>query len=60
MSISELEELAGITEEDKEICPYSGSEGCDDCKLGFDVDGCEELYEIWLIGITTNGVISCL
>ena len=49
LSISEMESILGITDEDKTTCPFEGENGCDDCKKGLDQETCEELYEQWLI-----------
>ena len=55
LSISELEEMLNITDQDKAECPYEGDSGCDDCKKGLDQETCEELYEEWLIEQACDG-----
>lgn len=46
----ELEEMAGIKEEDKSDCPYVGEDlTCDGCKMGLSPETCDELYEQYLI-----------
>ncbi|MCK5012943.1 MAG: hypothetical protein KAS66_03920 [Candidatus Omnitrophica bacterium] len=49
MSIVELEESLGITEKDKNECPFTGENGCEDCQQGLDIDTCNEIYEEWLL-----------
>lgn len=50
MGLKELEDLAGIKEEDKIDCPHTGWNGaCDTCKLGLSTETCEELYEQYLM-----------
>jgi hypothetical protein len=44
MSIRELEEAAGIRDEDKTECPYQGDRGCDNCTLHLNQETCEEMY----------------
>lgn len=49
MNLIELEELAGIKEDDKIDCPHAGRNGtCDTCKLGLSIEMCEDLYEQYL------------
>ena len=49
LSIVELEEALGITEKDKNECPFTGENGCEDCQQGLDIDTCNEMYEEWLL-----------
>jgi len=49
MSISEMESVLGIRNEDKIECPHMGDHGCDDCKIGLNLETCIEAYEEWLM-----------
>ncbi len=50
MISKELEEMAGIKEEDKSDCPYVGEDlTCDDCRMGLVPETCEDLYEQYLL-----------
>ncbi len=49
MSITELEDMAGISEDDKEACPFADGGDCFNCRFHIDPVDCEQIYAEWLL-----------